>query len=71
VDRENADRSAELLVGLDLSPAQTDRGAQFVRGVLERAGEEGLARLWAEPHALPTPAEVDAPGLWLERITLE
>ena len=71
VDRENADRSAELLVGLDLSPAQADRGGQFVRGVLERAGEEGLARLWSSPRTLPTPAEVDAPGLWLERITLE
>ncbi len=71
VDRENADRSAELLVGLDLGPAQTDRGSQFVRGVLERAGEEGLARLWSAPHTLPTPAEIDAPGLWLERITLE
>jgi putative hydrolase len=71
VDRENADRSAELLVGLDLSPAQADRGSQFVQGVLERAGEEGLARLWSAAHTLPTPAEVDAPGLWLERITLE
>lgn len=71
VDRENTNRSAELLVGLDLSPAQAERGTQFVQGVLERAGEEGLARLWSAPHTLPTPAEVDAPGLWLERITLE
>ena len=30
----------------------------------------GLARLWSGPHTLPTPAEVDAPGLWLERIDL-
>jgi putative hydrolase len=71
VDRETADRTAELLLGLDLGPAQVDRGNAFVRGVLERAGEEGLARLWSEPHALPTPAEVDAPGLWLERINLD
>jgi len=70
VDRDTADRTAELLLGLDLSPAQVDRGSDFVRGVLDRAGEEGLARLWAEPHTLPTPAEVDAPGLWLERISL-
>jgi putative hydrolase len=70
VDRETSDRTAELLLGLDLSPAQVERGAQFVRGVVERAGEEGLARLWAGPETLPTPAEVDAPGLWLERITL-
>jgi putative hydrolase len=70
VDRETADRTAELLLGLDLGPVQVDRGTAFVRGVLDRAGEDGLARLWSEPHTLPTPAEVDAPGLWLERINL-
>ncbi len=70
VDREAADRTAELLLGLDLGPAQVDRGTQFVHGVLDRAGEEGLARLWSAPETLPTPAEVDAPGLWLERISL-
>jgi putative hydrolase len=70
VDRETADRTAELLLGLDLGPVQVDRGTAFVRGVVERAGEDGLARLWSEPHTLPTPAEVDAPGLWLERISL-
>jgi putative hydrolase len=69
VDRETADRTAELLLGLDLGPAQLDRGTQFARGVLDRAGEEGLARLWSSPQTLPTPAEVDAPGLWLERIS--
>lgn len=70
VDREDAQRAAEGMVGLDLGPAQIDRGAAFVRGVLERAGDSGLARLWAEARTLPTPAEVDAPGLWLERTEL-
>jgi uncharacterized protein (DUF2342 family) len=70
VDREAEDRNAELLLGLDLGPAQVDRGTRFVSGVVERAGEEGLARLWSAPQTLPTPAEVDAPGLWLERISL-
>ncbi|HEY5024919.1 MAG TPA: zinc-dependent metalloprotease [Acidimicrobiales bacterium] len=70
VDRESSDRAAELMLGLDLGPTQIDRGADFVRGVFERAGDEGLARLWSSPHTLPTPAEVDAPGLWLERIDL-
>ena len=36
----------------------------------DRAGEDGLRRLWLSPVELPTPAEVDAPGLWLERIDL-
>jgi putative hydrolase len=70
VDRESADRTAELLLGLDLGPAQVERGSQFVSGVIERAGEEGLGPLWSGPETLPTPAEVDAPGLWLERISL-
>jgi len=64
------EQAAGGLFGLDLSRAQVDRGAAFVRGVLERSGEEGLSRLFAAPRNLPTPAEVDAPGLWLERIDL-
>ncbi len=38
--------------------------------MVERAGEDGLARLWATERELPTPAELDAPGLWLARIDL-
>ena len=63
-------QAAAALFGFDVGRAQVDRGAAFVRGVLERAGEEGLSRLVTDPHSLPTPAEVDAPGLWLERIDL-
>ena len=69
VDREAPARMAEVLFGLDLGPGQVDRGTSFVRGVVERAGDAGLARLWSGPETLPTPAEVDAPGLWLERIS--
>ncbi len=63
-------RTAGALFGLDLGREQVDRGAAFVRGVVERAGDAGLARLWAGQTNLPTPAELDAPGLWLERIDL-
>jgi putative hydrolase len=70
LDRETTDRAAELLFGLDLGPAQVERGVAFVSGVLERAGEEGLGMLWSAKHALPTPPEIDAPGLWLERVRL-
>jgi uncharacterized protein (DUF2342 family) len=63
-------QAAAALFGFDVSRAQVDRGAAFVRGVMERAGEDGLARLVNDERALPTPAEVDAPGLWLERIDL-
>jgi uncharacterized protein (DUF2342 family) len=70
VEATDGDRFVERLLGLQLGQAQYDRGAAFVRGVVERAGEAGLARLWASPRELPTPAEVDAPGLWLARIEL-
>ena len=66
----DGERAAGSLFGLDLGREQVDRGAAFTRGVVERAGEDGLARLWASARTLPTPAEVDAPGLWLERIDL-
>ncbi|MDA8310093.1 MAG: zinc-dependent metalloprotease [Actinomycetota bacterium] len=65
-----SEQAAGALFGLDLTRRQVDRGAAFVRGVIERAGPESLQRLWDDPRHLPTPAEVDAPGLWLERISL-
>ena len=61
----------ERLLGLSLTRAQVDRGAAFVEGVVERDGEAGLARLWTSARALPTPAEVDAPGLWLARLEVD
>jgi putative hydrolase len=66
-----ADRFVERLFGLELGQATYERGAAFVAGVLERAGDDGLRRLWTDPTNLPTPNEVDAPGLWLARIDLE
>jgi len=70
VEADDSDRFVERILGLDLSQAQYDRGAAFVDGVVERAGADALSRLWASPRELPTPAEVDAPGLWLARIDL-
>jgi len=58
------------LFGLNVGQAEVDRGAHFIEGVVERAGEDALPRLWANEDDLPTPAEVDAPGLWLARIGL-
>jgi putative hydrolase len=58
------------LLGVSLDAAAYERGSAFVGGVLERAGEEGLARLWHSAKELPTPAELAAPGLWLARIDL-
>jgi putative hydrolase len=64
------DRFVEKLFGLELSQKQYDRGEAFVRGIVERNGPEGLTRLWSSATELPTPSEVDAPGLWWERLNL-
>jgi putative hydrolase len=58
------------MFGVALDEASYERGQAFVRGILERAGTEGLDRLWRSERELPTPAELDAPGLWLARIDL-
>jgi len=69
-ERGKGEEAAGALFGMDLDQTQVDRGRSFISGVVERAGEDALARLWASARNLPTPSEVDAPGLWLERISL-
>ncbi len=68
VQADPSDRFVERLLGLELTKAQYERGQAFIAGVHERAGDAGLGRLWESDDTLPTPAEVDAPGLWLARI---
>ncbi len=70
VEADKADRFVERILGLELDRAQYERGSAFAAGIVERAGEDGLSRLFAAPENLPTPNEVDAPGLWLARIDL-
>ena len=60
---------ADRLLGVRLTAEARERGDSFVAGVIERAGREGLARLF-EPGGLPTPNELVAPGLWLARLDL-
>ncbi|MCH2411731.1 MAG: zinc-dependent metalloprotease, partial [Acidimicrobiales bacterium] len=71
VQTDDADRFIERILGLNLTQEQVDRGTAFVAGVVDRAGDDGLRRLWADERHLPTPNEVDAPGLWLARIDLD
>ncbi len=70
VERGEAEVFIEGLLGLKLERAHYEQGAAFCAGVVERAGPQGLNRLWETEHMLPTPAELDAPGLWLARIEL-
>jgi putative hydrolase len=70
LERGEADRFIEGLLGLHLEREHYERGEAFCRGVIERAGPEGLNRLWESEAMLPTPPELEAPGLWLARINL-
>lgn len=70
VEAAASDRFVEQILGVRLDEPGLARGAAWVRGVVDRAGSEGLARMFAAPGRMPTPAELDAPGLWLERIAL-
>ena len=70
VERGEAERFIEGLLGLKLERAHYERGRAFCDGVVERKGLEGLNRLWESESMLPTPNELEAPGLWLARISL-
>jgi putative hydrolase len=64
-------RFVERLFGLELSQATFDRGAAFVAGIVDRAGDDVLDALWSDVEHIPTPAELDAPGLWLARVGID
>lgn len=70
VERTDEERAADSLLGLPLGQETVDRGLAFVQGVLERGGDSELAMLFVRETSLPTPAEIDAPGLWIERVNL-
>jgi putative hydrolase len=58
----------QRLLGIDVGEQQVARGKTFVQGVVDRVGETGLTGLLERPESMPTPAEVDAPGLWIARL---
>jgi uncharacterized protein (DUF2342 family) len=69
VEATSSDQFVEQLLGIRLGDAQVARGKAFVQGVVDRAGDDGLRPLLERADAIPTPNEVDAPGLWLARIS--
>ena len=71
VERGEAGRFVEGMLGVELDREHYERGHEFCAGVVERAGMPGLNRLLDAPERLPTPNELAAPGLWLARIDLD
>ena len=66
---ESGDRVfVERLLGVDLTAERVALAHRFVDGVVERAGDSALTPLLDRAGSLPTPAELEAPGLWLARL---
>jgi uncharacterized protein (DUF2342 family) len=61
----------EQLLGLSLNSTQLQRGRAFVQGVVERSGDTAVSQLVEKADNLPTPNEIDAPGLWLARLEIQ
>jgi putative hydrolase len=58
----------ERLLGVSLTRTQQQRGRSFIEGVVERNGASALIPMLEKAENLPTPNEVEAPGLWLARL---
>lgn len=71
IERSDGERLSEQFFGIEITRAGIEKGQDFVRGVIERADEEGVVALWTKEGAFPTPSELEAPGLWLARLELE
>lgn len=59
------------LFGVDVSRQVLDSGHTFVRTVADRGGPDALGLLTSDIGAVPTPAELDAPGLWMARMQID
>jgi putative hydrolase len=70
ITRSEADRFIQRLLGIDPNRRAHELAGTFCAGVVERAGPTALARLLEAEPLLPTPSELEAPGLWLARLEL-
>ena len=68
VEATTTDKFVEHLLGIHHTRHTVERGRNFIAGVVERAGDDAVLAMLRRPDGLPTPAEIDAPGLWLARL---
>ncbi|HEY8788164.1 MAG TPA: zinc-dependent metalloprotease [Actinopolymorphaceae bacterium] len=62
------DQLMRRLLGMDAKMRQYREGALFVRAIVDRIGMDGFNQVWTSPETLPSKAEIDQPGRWLERV---
>jgi coenzyme F420 biosynthesis associated uncharacterized protein len=61
-------RVLERLLGLELKLRQYEMGRRFCDAVVDAGGAQALALAWSGPEALPSPAELEQPSLWIARV---
>jgi uncharacterized protein (DUF2342 family) len=61
-------RVLERLLGLELKLRQYEQGRRFCDAVVDAGGPQALTLAWSGPDALPTPAELEDPSLWIARV---
>lgn len=61
-------RALRIMLGMDTKLAQLVRGNEFVSEVVARVGVERFNMIFASAEHLPFPAEIEEPGLWIERV---
>jgi coenzyme F420 biosynthesis associated uncharacterized protein len=62
------DGFARRLLGMETKMRQYTQGSQFVRTIIERAGQAGFAQVWAAPANLPHGREIEDPDAWVRRV---
>ena len=56
------------VLGMGMKLRQYELGKAWCDAVVAEAGIEGLDRVWAEPAALPSTAELERPQDWIARV---
>lgn len=70
LESRRGDLTSKILTavaGMDMKRRQYAQGEEFVRGVIDLAGIDGLNRAFAEAEHLPRTDELDTPDAWLAR----
>ncbi len=62
------DQMIRRLLGFDAKLRQYRDGAEFVRGVIDKVGMEGLNAVWADPDNLPDRADIADSNRWVSRV---
>jgi coenzyme F420 biosynthesis associated uncharacterized protein len=75
MDARRASRSAPerilmKLLGMDMKMRQYELGKSFCDAVVDDGGIALLNRVWESPEALPSPAELRDPSVWVKRASV-